>query len=69
MKSNTHEFTKQMSIIKRESPHNYNFLTGYLMHASQYQNQNYNTRSQVYVKSILEKSQDARTLGKWYQDA
>ena len=51
------EFTERLSIINREEPHNYNFLTGYLIHASQYQNQNYNTRSQVYVKSILEKSQ------------
>ena len=33
----THEFTKHMSVIRKRRPHNYNFLRGYLMHASSIQ--------------------------------
>ena len=63
------EFTERLSIINERKPHNYNFLTGYLIHASNIKIKSYNTRSQVYAKSILEKSQGSRDIRRWYQDA
>ena len=48
------EFTERLSIINERKPLNHNFLTGYLIHASNIKIRD-NTRSQVYVKSILEK--------------
>ena len=57
----THEFTKQMSIIRKRRPHNYNFLRGYLIYASQIKIRTITPEAEFMLNDFWEK---ARAKGK-----
>ena len=56
-----HEFTKQMSIIRKRRAHNYNFLRGYLIYASQIKIRTITPEAEFMLNDFWEK---ARAKGK-----